>query len=84
MPLYDFKCLDCDKEFEELSKIAERKNVRCECGGSTKQLLSSPRGYMFPTGWWEHLSKDGENVRGKEHLRSLCKRHECYAPGILD
>jgi len=43
MPLYDYHCTSCDREFEEALSIANRKdpvNAPCsECGGVVEQLL---------------------------------------------
>lgn len=46
MPLYDFKCSDCEKEFEVNCKIAEKDNPKeCPACGSVKtsQMVSAPR-----------------------------------------
>ncbi|MGC8872467.1 MAG: FmdB family zinc ribbon protein [bacterium] len=37
MPIYEFKCLDCNEEFEVLLKSKEEiSNVRCKACGSSK------------------------------------------------
>ncbi len=42
MPLYDYRCSDCDKTFELLAKVSE--SPLCpECGGQDlKKLVSKP------------------------------------------
>ena len=42
MPLYDFRCQDCDKTFELLIKISDTPMCP-ECGGaSLEKLVSKP------------------------------------------
>jgi putative FmdB family regulatory protein len=41
MPLYEYKCLSCGSEFEELASFANADKVKCEqCGGQTERLAS--------------------------------------------
>lgn len=42
MPLYDYKCLECDEYFEQMNSIANRAEGTCpHCEGSGKQVLRS-------------------------------------------
>ena len=47
MPVYDYQCCDCSKEFEEWLPMAERKvpeEAPCaKCGGKIKQILTGLR-----------------------------------------
>ena len=47
MPVYDYQCYECNKEFEEWLPIAERKVPEVtpcvECGGKIKQVLIGMR-----------------------------------------
>ena len=47
MPLYDYRCIDCDREFEETLSIANRKepvnNPCSECGGTVEQFIAGMR-----------------------------------------
>lgn len=45
MPLYDFKCTKCDKEFDQQVKLDEADKVKCSCGGKAKRLISNPSHY---------------------------------------
>ena len=84
MPLYDFKCLKCDKEFEYACRINDRETVKCQCGGKTKQIITK-----FPGQDWFHpfISEDftGEPilVKSKGHYKELCKQHGVYAPHVF-
>ena len=31
MPIYEYKCEDCDKVFEVIQKISEKKLTKCKC-----------------------------------------------------
>ena len=46
MPTYDYKCGNCDHEFEEILLISKREEptkVPCqECGGEVKQIIAAP------------------------------------------
>lgn len=41
MPLYSFRCGDCDHRFDELVPYQERSAVRCPlCGGPAQPVLA--------------------------------------------
>lgn len=40
MPMYDFGCLRCSKEFEEFSPVDRKDFVHCICGGETKTFIT--------------------------------------------
>lgn len=48
MPIYEYKCNACDKQFEELVKNDQAK-VKCpDCGQETEKLMSSNNAITSP------------------------------------
>jgi putative FmdB family regulatory protein len=43
MPLYQYKCLVCDEQFEAMQPMADRKEHPCPCGGSGRQQITPVR-----------------------------------------
>lgn len=41
MPLFDFKCEQCNVKTESIQP-AQTKEIRCQCGGIAKKQLSRP------------------------------------------
>ena len=83
MPLYDFKCEDCNKEFEDFLLILQLKDyilsTRCICGGRVKQIITGVgRDWFHP-----HVNYDFDGtprtVTSKKHLKKLCKEFGVYA-----
>ncbi len=53
MPLYEYRCLNCDAHFEKIQKFSDPPIKTCEaCGGKLEQLLSSPAIQFKGTGWY--------------------------------
>lgn len=41
MPIYDYKCLQCNDKFTMRVAISEREQIKCpSCNGATKQILT--------------------------------------------
>lgn len=41
MPMYDFRCRECERKFEELVRYDQKQAVRCpHCGGQAQELVS--------------------------------------------
>lgn len=59
MPLYEYRCLKCEKNFEFLQKISEGPKKKCAaCGGKLKKLVSESGFQLKGTGWYVTDFKD--------------------------
>ena len=48
MPTYQYRCLDCDHEFETIQKMTDDPLTECsECNGRLKRLIGSGAGIIF-------------------------------------
>ena len=48
MPTYDYKCLECDIQFERFQGITAPVLEECpECGGKVKRLIGAGAGLIF-------------------------------------
>ncbi len=53
MPLYEYRCQQCQKRFEVLQNIKDSPLDKCpECGGSLCRLVSSPAIQFKGSGWY--------------------------------
>lgn len=86
MPLYDFQCLSCEKEFEEMSKIDERKEVKCpKCHGATKIIYKVPfKDDWFKPYWDPHFDIKPIFVRSKKHMKELCLKYNVTSRALGD
>ena len=53
MPLYEYKCHRCGKNFEKIQKFADEPlTVHEECGGEVERLISTPSFNFKGSGWY--------------------------------
>ena len=53
MPLYEYRCLDCDHQFEVIQKFSDPPVEKCpKCGGPVRKLMSSPAIQFKGSGWY--------------------------------
>ena len=53
MPLYEYKCHRCGKNFEVRQKFSdEHLTAHEECGGEVERLISAPALQFKGTGWY--------------------------------
>jgi putative FmdB family regulatory protein len=53
MPLYEYRCNDCNKVFEVLQKIDAEPLTDClYCGGSVEKLISATSFQLKGSGWY--------------------------------
>ena len=86
MPLYNYKCPK-GHEFEAINSIKNRALSQCgECGRMAKQTISRRPAavHRFKFGVFEDMTLEPVYAKSKKHMRELCNRYECYAPGVLD
>jgi putative FmdB family regulatory protein len=54
MPIYEYKCGDCGKEFEVMQRITAEPLTECEaCGGKLDKLMSQSAFVLKGTGWYQ-------------------------------
>jgi putative FmdB family regulatory protein len=47
MPIYEYRCCDCEDEFDTFTTFENRYKVRCpNCGSNRIKILISKLGYM--------------------------------------
>lgn len=53
MPIYEYKCLDCDVHFEKMQRVSDAPLEKCEkCGGKVEKQISLS-GFQFKgEGWY--------------------------------
>ena len=54
MPIYDYKCADCNDRFQKIRKITDDSIPECDaCGSSNTSKLISPSGFVLKgSGWY--------------------------------
>ena len=90
--MYRVKCLKCSKVFDTFAKIDDMKDIKCECGGSTKWV---PTRFNYQSVMFgrenkplvlEHMTEEDDDVvkvTTKQQLKDAVKEHNCISP-ILD
>jgi|TARA_B110000914_G_scaffold224922_1_gene244121 putative FmdB family regulatory protein len=61
MPIYDYKCLECDHQFEVIQKFSDEPLKKCpECNLNTvSKMVSAPSFRLKGAGWYETDFKTG-------------------------
>ncbi len=87
MPLYEYRCLNCDAHFEKIQKFSDPPIKTCEaCGGKLEQLLSSPAIQFKGTGWYitdypkKSSAQSSSKDDGAPSTKSESKPAESKAP----
>ena len=58
MPIYEYKCKECDKIYEVMQGFEDEPLEKCEkCGGLLEKILSKSNFQLKGDGWY----KDGYN-----------------------
>jgi putative FmdB family regulatory protein len=61
MPIYEYHCDACGKEFEEMQKFSDAPIDKCPCcGGHSHRLISHSTFVLKGTGWYvtDYAKKD--------------------------
>jgi putative FmdB family regulatory protein len=82
MPIYLLRCKTCGKEFEELSKVQDRGDVRCpECGSQTEvRMAPANSGWKLKPYWNTNLDTKPIFIESKEQLRRECRKRGFDSP----
>ena len=53
MPLYEYRCRQCERLFDRLERASEPKDGTCpDCGGAAARLLGAPALQFKGSGWY--------------------------------
>ena len=53
MPIYEYKCLECEEEFEVMQKMSDDPLTECKsCGGELKKLITNTSFVLKGGGWY--------------------------------
>ena len=71
MPLYEYRCNDCDKEWDGMNRVANRENENCpDCGVKATILMSVGTRPVIIEYYSENLQAQ---VTGPAHRKELMK-----------
>jgi putative FmdB family regulatory protein len=73
MPIYEYECKACGKQFEVWQKITDEPLKTCkECGGELIKLISESGFILKGTGWYvtDYARKEKEKKEKKENSAS--------------
>jgi putative FmdB family regulatory protein len=67
MPVYDYKCWNCEKLHERVTAMSERDLQQCDCGVHMTRLLGAPlfrfKGRVTPGGGPDKFTADMLGMR---------------------
>ena len=88
MPIHDFLCPNCNKEFEIYQQVDNLLDkVMCECGKLADKVWSaksSAQINVFKPEWFEHIAHEPIWIDSRKKLISECKKHNCRSKYIED
>jgi putative FmdB family regulatory protein len=83
VPIYEYECLSCGKNFEIIQKITEEPISTCpSCAGKVRKLISNCSFQLKGTGWYvtdyarkpdkKEDKKEAKADKSKEKGESIC------------
>jgi putative FmdB family regulatory protein len=75
MPIYDFKCIECDHQDELMRKISADSTMECPvCHKKTfSKMLSAASFQLNGTGWYATDFKNGDKPAAKSDSTATSK-----------
>jgi putative FmdB family regulatory protein len=73
MPVYEYKCMKCNEQFEVMQKITDDPLTECgSCGGELKKLLTNTSFVLKGSGWYvtDYPSSDRKKAMDGKKSRS--------------
>jgi putative FmdB family regulatory protein len=67
MPVYEYQCTACHKEFEYQQRMSDPDKTTCEvCGGSLERLISRTAFTLKGSGWYKDLYSSSKPAEAKK------------------
>ena len=73
MPIYEYECTKCGREFEVIQGFSDRPLRKCEkCGGRVHKLVSQSSFHLKGSGWYvtDYASSKHPGSKPSEHKES--------------
>lgn len=71
MPVYEYRCTKCEKEFEYQQRMADPPMTVCEaCGGELERLISRTAFQLKGGGWYKDLYSSSKRESKSEGAAS--------------
>ena len=77
MPLYEYKCLKCNRRTEKIESVKGPHLKKCpHCGGKVESLISAPAIQFKGSGWYvtDYAGKSPASESAKEDKSSSDKK----------
>jgi len=72
MPIYEYKCVDCNEQFEVMQRITDDPLSTCEhCGGELKRLITSTSFVLKGSGWYVTDYPSPERKKAMEESKKV-------------
>lgn len=79
MPLYEYRCLQCNSAFEFLQKVSDPPLKECpKCGGTLKKVLSPPTLQFKGSGFYitDYARKKGPEKESGSEAKPAAEKKE--------
>jgi len=79
MPIYEYQCESCGRQFEVMQRMTEPLMAACEtCGGRVRRLISQTSFVLKGTGWYvtDYPSESRKKAMSTETNGAESKRAE--------
>lgn len=74
MPIYVYRCTECDDRFELVRSVKDHSNmVDCNCGGMARQVITPL--HVIPDIEPYRSVVTGERIKGRAHHKAHLKDH---------
>jgi putative FmdB family regulatory protein len=77
MPVYEYKCTKCEKQFEVTQRITDAPLTECaSCGGELKKLITNTSFVLKGSGWYVTDYPSPERKKAQEGDKSASTEKE--------
>jgi len=85
MPIYEYKCTKCKKQFEVVQKITDAPLTECSsCGGELKKLITNTSFVLKGSGWYVTDYPSNDRKKAMEAKKSAKAEKDKKAGGKTD
>ncbi len=83
MPLYLYRCTECQKEFEDLRDYKDQNSAHCpDCGGKVKTMITRPTVKVFRPFWHPGMDFHPQFIGSRAEFKRKCKEFGVTAPDV--